>query len=83
MNESNVSAVRQAPSSMQFSSKQQYAISFSDCMSTYGLPVNGIRQQNQCIELAAGIINAEIEKGARYLETIYVDQKPAIFVFEK
>lgn len=60
--------------------KKQYAISLNDCMSTYGI---NVRQNGQYIELSTGIINAETEKGARYLETIYVDNNPAIFVFEK
>lgn len=59
---------------------RQYAISFSDRMSTYGVAKS---QSNYYIEVATGIINVECEKGARYIDTIYVDERPAIFIFEK
>lgn len=59
---------------------RQYAISFSDRMSTYSVART---QDNYYIEVATGIINAECEKGARYVNTVYVDGRPAILIFEK
>lgn len=58
----------------------QYAISFNDRMSTYGV---ARMQESYYIEVTTGIINAEVERGARYVDTIYVDNKPAILIFEK
>ncbi len=59
---------------------QQYAISFNDRMSTYGVAL----QQDSCfIEGVCGIINAEAEKGAKFVRAVYVNNRPSILVFEK
>lgn len=58
----------------------QYAVSFNDIMSTYG---TARTQDSYYIEGIAGIINLECEKGAKYISCIYVDDRPAILVFEK
>lgn len=61
----------------------QYAVSLNDRMPTY--QVNP-QQAERYIELAAGLINAEIERGkgrVSYVDTIYVNQKPVIFIFDK
>lgn len=62
---------------------KQYAISFNDRMSTYGPYGNGASQSTYYIEGVTGIINAECEKGARYVDAVYVDSRPAILIFEK
>jgi len=56
-----------------------YAISFNDVMTTYGTAKT---QESFFIEMATGIINAECEKGAKYVDTVYVNNRPVIFVFE-
>lgn len=58
----------------------QYAVSFNDRMDTYGVAL----KQDACyIEGVCGIINAETEMGARFIQAVYVNQKPVILVFEK
>lgn len=61
----------------------QYAISFNDRMSTYGSYNTAKFQDNYYIEAVTGIINAECEKGAKFVDVIYVDNRPTILVFEK
>ena len=58
----------------------QYAISFNDRMNTYGMT---LRQDNFFIEGVCGIINAEVEQGARFVQAIYVDNMPSVLIFEK
>lgn len=57
----------------------QYAISFNDRMNTYGVART---QDAYYIEGVTGIINAECERGARFLQCVYVDNRPAILIFE-
>ena len=59
---------------------EQYAVSISDAMNTYGVAVN---QSNFYIEIVTATINAEIDKGARFVRGLYVDGKPCILVFER
>lgn len=61
---------------------KQYAISFNDRMSTYGPYGAGANQSAYYIEGVTGIINAECEKGARYVDAVYVDNRPAVLIFE-
>ena len=57
----------------------QYAISFSDVMSTYG-PIK--EQDNFFIEGIAVIINAEVDKGSSYVSAVYINNKPMVLVFD-
>ena len=59
---------------------KQYAVSFNDRMNTYGVAKT---QDAFYIEGVTGVINAEIERGARFVNCVYVDQRPAILIFEK
>ena len=58
----------------------QYAISFNDRMDTYGV---ALKQDGSFIEGVCGIINSEAEKGAKFVQAVYVSNKPCILVFEK
>ena len=60
--------------------KQQYVISFEDRMNTYGLANANAAHTIECI---CGLINRECEKGSRFLDVVYVDQRPSILLFEK
>lgn len=60
--------------------KQQYTISFEDRMNTYGIANANV---SFMIEGVCGTINAECERGARFLQCVYVDGRPSILVFEK
>ena len=59
---------------------KQYAISFNDRMNTYGVAKT---HDAFYIEGITGIINAEIDRGAKFVECVYVDQRPSILIFEK
>lgn len=62
---------------------KQYAISISDIMNTYSY-ATAHRQDQNLIELAAGTINVETEeKGSRYIDTVYVENRPAVIIFEE
>ena len=57
----------------------QYAISFSDVMSTYG-PVK--EQDNFFVEGVTGVINAEIDKGSTFVNVVYINNKPMVLIFD-
>lgn len=62
---------------------RQYAVSISDIMSTYSYGTTQ-SQDNAFVEIVTGTINAEIERtGARYVDTIYINNRPAILIFER
>ena len=62
---------------------KQYAISISDIMSTYTYKTTQ-SQDKAFIEIVTGTINAEIERtGSKYIDTIYVNDRPSILLFEQ
>ena len=62
----------------------QYAISFIDRMNTYGGSYGiALQQDHAYTDLLCGIINAETEKGSRFVKAVYVNNVPAVLVFEK
>lgn len=62
----------------------QYAISLSDRMNTYGSTYGMTLKQDQFyIEGVCGIINAEADKGAKFVKAVYVNNLPNILIFEK
>ena len=61
-----------------------YAISLNDRMNTYGSTYGMTLKQDQFyIEGVCGIINAEADKGSRFVKAVYVNNLPNILIFEK
>lgn len=62
----------------------QYAISFIERMNTYGGSYGiALQQDHAYVDLLCGMINAEIEKGSNFVKAVYVNNVPAVLIFEK